>query len=122
MFTGIRNTLAGLLLGAIALTGATALASDAKTPQTAEDHAALAKQYLEKATAYKAEADSHRQMAEEYKKSFVMPVNKAGQKNPYLLKMEKHCVAIAKEADRLAADTQKAAEYHELRAKELQGK
>jgi len=35
--------------------------------------------------------------------------------------MEKHCATLIKDAEKLAADTQKAADYHHLRAKELQG-
>jgi hypothetical protein len=36
--------------------------------------------------------------------------------------MEKHCHALAADLDKLAADSQKAADYHMLRAKELEGK
>ena len=36
--------------------------------------------------------------------------------------MEKHCLAIAADADKMAADAEKAAEFHTLRAKEVQGK
>ena len=34
----------------------------------------------------------------------------------------KHCMAIVAAADKLAAEAQKAADFHEMRAKELQGK
>ena len=97
-----------------------AAAEDVKVPVTVADHTALAKQYAEKAAAYKAEADSHRKMAEAYKKS-VATTPKAPP-NPFVAKMERHCQALAKDADKLAADSQKAADYHALRAKELEGK
>lgn len=97
-----------------------AVAEDVKVPVTVADHTALAKQYSDKATAYKAEAESHRKMAEAYKKS-VATTPKAPP-NPFVAKMEKHCQALAKDADKLAADSQKAADYHTLRAKELEGK
>ena len=97
-----------------------AFAEDVKVPATVADHTALAKQYTEKAAAYKAEADSHRKMAEAYKKS-VATTPKAPP-NPWVTKMEKHCQALAKDFDKLAADAQKAADYHTLRAKELEGK
>jgi hypothetical protein len=97
-----------------------AFAEDAKVPVTVADHTTLAKQYADKAAAYKAEADAHRKMAEAYKKSVAtMP------KAPpplFVTKMEKHCQALAKDADKLATDSQKAADYHTLRAKELEGK
>ncbi len=97
-----------------------AAAEDVKVPVTAADHTALAKQYADKAAAYKAEAESHRKMAEAYKKS-VATTPKAPP-NPFVAKMERHCQALAKDADKLAADSQKAADYHTLRAKELEGK
>lgn len=97
-----------------------ALAEDVKVPVTVADHTALAKQYADKAAAYKVEAESHRKMAEAYKKS-VATTPKAPP-NPFVMKMEKHCQALAKDADKLAADSQKAADYHTLRAKELEGK
>ena len=97
-----------------------ALAEDVKVPVTVADHTALAKQYADKAAAYKAEAESHRKMAAEYKKS-VATTPKAPA-NPFVTKMEKHCQMLAKDAEKLAADSQKAADYHTLRAKELEGK
>ena len=97
-----------------------AFAEDVKVPVSVADHTALAKQYAEKAAVYKAEADSHRKMAEAYKKS-VATTPKAPP-NPWVTKMEKHCQTLAKDLDKLAADAQKAADYHTLRAKELEGK
>jgi hypothetical protein len=92
-----------------------------KMPTTAADHLALAKSYKEKAAAYKKEADYHRAMADAYKKSVPGPT-KGGVENPWAKKMEEHCRAIVTDAEKLAADAEKAAEYHTLRAKELQGK
>jgi hypothetical protein len=101
---------------------ATALADEVKIPQTTAEHEALAKSYKDQAAQYKKVGDDHRAMAEAYKKSIAMPVSKGGVKNPGLVKMEKHCAMLAKDADKLAADAEKAADYHTLRAKELQGK
>jgi hypothetical protein len=103
-----------------AFAAAPSFAEEVKVPVTVTDHTALAKQYADKATAYKAEAEMHRKMAAEYKKS-VATTPKAPA-NPFVTKMEKHCQALAKDADKLAADSQKAADYHTLRAKELEGK
>lgn len=114
------------LAAALAVTTASMLfvstgwAEDYKVPTTAAEHLALAQQYKEKAAAYQAEAAEHRKMAEAYKKS-VATVPKSPP-NPWVTKMEKHCNALAKDADKLASDAQKAADYHELRAKELTGK
>jgi hypothetical protein len=59
-------------------------------------------------------------MAEAYKRSH--PDSKGGQRSPWTVKMEKHCQAMAKAAETMAIDAEKAADYHKLRAKELQGK
>lgn len=101
--------------------GATALAAP-KVPATPEEHFALSKQYRDKAGAYKKEATEHREMAAAYKKSAINAHEKQGQKDPFVAKMEKHCTAIAAKADALATENQKAADYHDLRGKELQGK
>jgi hypothetical protein len=35
---------------------------------------------------------------------------------------EKHCMTLAKDYEKLATDAEKAADYHLMRAKEMQGK
>lgn len=119
----MKKHLQALILGtslAVGSVSSIAFAEDLKVPVTVADHTALAKHYAEKAAAYKTEAESHRKMAEAYKKS-VATTPKAPE-NPFVQKMEKHCQALAKDADKLAADAQKASDYHTLRAKELEGK
>lgn len=110
-----------LSLGAAATSGASALAEELKAPMTVQDHEALAKTYTDKAATYRKEATFHREMFEAYKKqSASLP--KTGQPNAWVVKMQKHCDALAKQAEKLASGAQKAAEYHTLRAGELQGK
>jgi hypothetical protein len=98
-----------------------AVFAEAAVPETAADHLALAKKYTDKAAEYRKEAAEHKEMAEAYKKAVPGP-SKGGTPNPWAKKMEAHCAKIAKDAQALAADADKAAEYHALRAKELQGK
>lgn len=94
-----------------------------KVPSTPAEHSALAKQYRDKAATYKKEAAEHREMAAEYKKSRLGGAHEAqGQKDPKVVEMEKHCAAIATKADALAVENEKAADFHDLRAKELKGK
>ncbi len=95
--------------------------AQAKVPESAADHLALAKTDQEKAAAYRKEAADHKAMAEAYKKSIPSGTKAAGE-NPWAKKMEAHCKAIATDAEKLAADADKAAEFHTMRAKELQGK
>jgi hypothetical protein len=97
-------------------------ASAAKIPTTAEDHFALAKQYQEKAATYRKEAQEHRDMAAAARDSVINAHKAHGQKDPSVAKMEKHCAALSAAADKLATENEKAAEFHTLRGKELQGK
>ena len=89
-----------------------------KLPQTAEDHAAMAKSYEQKAADSRKEAALHREMAAAYSKSH--PDIKGGVRNAEAVKMEKHCMAIVKDAEKLAADMEWSARYHHERAKELE--
>jgi hypothetical protein len=116
----IRTIAASLAFAAFALTATTSFAEEAKVPATTAEHEALAKQYKDQAAQFKKVADDHRVMADGYAKEH--PDSKGGMKNPWNTKMQKHCATLAKDADKLAADADKAAEYHTLRAKELQGK
>jgi hypothetical protein len=114
-----RTVMAMAVFTAFAFTATATFAQEAKVPQTAADHEAMAKQYKDQAAQFKKVAEDHKAMAEAYKKSFAAPAAKAGQKNPWAAKMEKHCTALSKDAEKLAADAEKAAEYHTMRAKEL---
>lgn len=119
-----RSLLAVCLAGGAAaplLPDGAAQAQEAKVPVTVEDHLALAKTYQEKAASYRKEVAFHKQMLENYKKSVPGP-SKGGQANPWAVKMQKHCQMLIKDAEKLAKDAEKSAEYHTLRAKELQGK
>lgn len=109
-----------LAIGAAGFGGPVALAEDVKVPVTAQDHQDLAKVYREKVETYRKEVDFHRKMFDAYKAQ-AAPVGKGGQ-NPWVKKMQKHCQMLMKDAEKLAADAQKSVEFHELRAKELQGK
>jgi len=121
MFTNkIRMMVASLAFAAFALTATASFADDVKVPTTAAEHEALAKQYKDQAAQYKKVADDHRAMAAAYA-SAHQPTN-GPTANAGAVKMKKHCEAIAKDADKLASDTEKAADYHTMRAKELQGK
>jgi len=118
--TKTRTILASLAFVAFALTATRSFADDAKVPATTAEHEALAKQYKDEAAQYKKTADDHRAMAAVYAKAHQD--SKGGVKNPWNEKMKKHCEALAKDADKLAADAEKAADFHSLRAKELAGK
>jgi hypothetical protein len=116
----IRTAVASLAFAAFALTATASFADEAKVPTTTAEHEALAKQYKDQAAQYKKTADEHRAMAAAYAKA--NPDSKGGVKNSWNEKMQKHCKALAADADKMAADAEKAADFHTLRGKELQGK
>jgi hypothetical protein len=115
----IRTLVSAFALSTLVVSGV-ARAEDVKVPETAADHEALAKSYQEKAANYRKDAEWHKEMAAAYGKSH--PDTKGGAKNPWNTKMQKHCQRLAAEAEKLAKETEKAAEFHTLRAKETQGK
>jgi single-stranded DNA-specific DHH superfamily exonuclease len=120
MIRTLRTLVASMFFAALALGGAPAFAQEVKVPETAADHEELAKKYREEATQHRKMAEEHRNMAEAYAKSHPDPKGRG--KNPWTVKMQKHCQVIAKGADKLATDAEKAADFHTLRSKELQGK
>lgn len=110
-------------LCALTLLAAPLAMAEAKVPTTAAEHLTLAKKYEQQAAANRQEAQDHREMAEAFRKA--NPQSRKGwegQKNAKVEAMDKHCAALATAAENLAAENQKAADFHTLRAKELQGK
>jgi hypothetical protein len=119
----LRTILISFGIAVTLLTSGSFAQAAPKVPSTVEEHVALAKQYQEKAATYRAEAKAHRDMAASYKKSALNAHSVAqGEKNPALEKAVAHCDAIASAAEKLASENEKASDYHNLRAKELQGK
>jgi hypothetical protein len=97
-----------------------AFAAPASTP-TAQDHRVKAAVYQNHAIEYRAVAAEHRKMLADYQKE-VPASPKATSENPWLAQMRKHCEALIQNAEQAAVDADKLAEYHELRAKEAEGK
>jgi hypothetical protein len=120
----------GLLSSAVAQTTSkeaaaakTETTATVKAPETAKDHQALADEYRKKAASYREEAAKHRQMLETYKRQVAAPSDaKAVGENPWIKKMRLHCGEYIRDAEALAASADKFAEYHAMRAAELQGK
>lgn len=90
-------------------------------PQTAQEHLALAESYRKRAADYRAEAEMHRKMMADYKKGVAI-TPKEHSENSWLKKMRLHCEKYIGEAESLAQEADKFADYHMLRAKELEGK
>ena len=119
----LRTAVVAVAFVAFAFAARASMADTPKIPTTVAEHEALAKQYMDIVAQNKKVADEHRAMAEAAKQSTKNAHAAAhGQKDPTAEKMVKHCTAIVAAADKLAAEAQKAADFHEMRAKELQGK
>lgn len=95
------------------------MASMKMMPQTADEHSAMAESYKTKAAGYRQDAEMHRQMLADYKKGAV-PGQKGGE-NPWVTKERRHCEKYIKDANNLAADADQFAQFHAMRAKEIQG-
>lgn len=89
-------------------------------PKTPEEHRKLAEMYRRKAAEYRAEAEEHQKMLADYKKRSYQP--KSSMEAGDIKKMRLHCERYIKAANNLATEAEEMAKYHELRAKELQGK
>lgn len=117
MNRSFRRVVTGLALSLV-VGSATTFADDQMVADTREEHLAMAKTYTDKVEAWKAEVVLHRNMAAAYAKKF--PDSKSGSRNPWAVKMEKHCGAIIKDLEKLMADAEWAAKFHAERAKELE--
>lgn len=86
-------------------------------PQTADEHMSMATSYDERAEAQAAVVKEH----EDMRKAYNATVN---EKTPAPIreKMDKHCGAIIKDAKKLQDDFKAFAQWHRMRAAELQGK
>ncbi len=134
MSTAMSRSLSSIALGV--LLGASRLlafaGADPETPAslvkkgealkiavTAEDHLAKAAEYAKRAASYHEEAARHRRMFADYAKT-VATSTKAPE-NPWLRKMRDHCDRFIKDAESLASEAEKFANFHRMRAAELQG-
>jgi hypothetical protein len=116
-----RTTLGGFLL-ALALTLAAPLAAaTVDMPVTAADHQLAAKAYRDRAEAFRQDAKENRQRAQVYLRKENKPAQLTGQDEPQAAKIVNCLKSMASLADQMASEAEKAADYHTLRAKELQG-
>ncbi len=92
-----------------------------KIPQTFEDHMALAERYRKKAATYREEAEIHEKMLAGYRKDASLFPNKSGIEPPWFTKLRKHCEDYINRAEALAAEADRFAEFHRMRALEFRG-
>ncbi|MFN8092246.1 MAG: hypothetical protein U0599_08520 [Vicinamibacteria bacterium] len=121
---------AGSILGSAARAGeqnaqqASKKDAEMSVPATPDEHLARAATYQEKAAVYRKEAAVHRKMFADYERQSGNPAlqSKAGRELPWIAKMRKHCDEFIKDAEKLAGDAERFAEFHRMRAEEMRGK
>lgn len=104
-----------MVLGLVATAEAQEAAS-LKLPETAEEHAAAAKQYEQKADGYRQEAATHEAMLEAAYRAEVhskAPIRRKWEQ------MRTHCTPIIQDAKRLTEDMEVFAAFHKGQAEEL---
>ena len=121
--TKINGTRTGLLLAAITVVLAMAvpaLTQEMKVPETAQDHHEMAERYQKVAAQTREDIGMHKKMLADFNEAAVK-TPKTGE-NPYSKDMRLHCDKYIKASEALAAEADASAAFHNLRAKELEGK
>jgi hypothetical protein len=131
--TKIKGTTARLLLAAMTLLVAITVpafaqgpeqgnsAREIKVPVTAKDHYEMAEYYRKIEAQARQEVEMHKKMLAEFSKG-VAKSSKSPTENPYIKNMRLHCEKYIKATETLADEAAESAEFHTLRAKELEGK
>ncbi len=96
------------------------LAGMADVPQTAEEHRQLAEAYHKKAEAEREIVREHEKMKVEYREHSAG--NPKFGETRWVKKIDRHCNALIDKARILAEEFQKFADWHGMRAAELEGK
>jgi hypothetical protein len=121
--TKINGTRTRLLLAAMTLLLVMAVpvfAQEMKVPETAKDHHEMAEHYQKVAAQTREDIEMHKKMLADFNQAAVKSP-KMGE-NPYSKKMRLHCDKYIKASEALAAEADASATFHNLRAKELEGK
>ncbi len=92
-----------------------------KVPQTVEDHLALVERYRAQAAAYRKEADVHRETLAGYRRRVAAFPNKSGHEFGWFTELRQRCEGYIRRLEALADEAERFAEFHRMRARELQG-
>jgi hypothetical protein len=119
--TKINGTRTRLLTAAITLLLAMAVfAQEMKVPETAKDHHEMAEHYQKVAAQTREDTKMHKKMLTDFNQAAVKSP-KTGE-NPYSKKTRLHRDKYIKASEALVAEADASATFHNLRAKELEGK
>ena len=104
----------------LAMAAVSVHAQEMKVPETAKDHHEMAAHYQKVAAHTREDIEMHKKMLADFNQT-VAKTPKMGE-NPYSKKMRLHCGKYIKASEALAAEADASATFHNLRAKELEGK
>jgi hypothetical protein len=95
--------------------------ADVRVPQSPQDHAELAGLYQRLAAQQRGRAESLRKaLAAQIQRIAVLP-NKTGVESPWVTKVKREAQPEISQAETVAAEAERSANYHRMRAKELEG-
>lgn len=127
---GLFGLALALTLSAVAVTSAAAAGAatasdgpglDVRVPQSADDHAALAGLYAKVAAQDRERAAAlRRSLADDLQRTSRFP-SKTGVERPSVVRIRREAQARIEEAQSAAAEAERFAAYHRMRAKELEG-
>ena len=86
-------------------------------PETAADHLQLAREYRQRATQLRMDADVHRQMKQTYRNG--VGESPKGTARPWWGRMQSHCDHLVAQANSLAKEMEEFAAFHDRRAADL---
>ena len=106
---------------ALGATPAEAQGQDVRVPQTAQDHLELAALYERVAVHSRGEADSVRKSLQTELRRLASFPNKTGSEFPWVTKLKRAAQPKIDAAEKAAEVAARSADYHRLRAKEVEG-
>lgn len=102
-------------------TPAEAQGQEVKLPRSAQDHLELAALYERVAVQNRGEADSVRKSLQTGLRRLASFPNKTGHEFPWVTKLKREAQPKLDAAEKAAAAAERSADYHRLRAKEVEG-
>lgn len=95
--------------------------AETKVPATPKEHFARASDYESKAKQYRQEAALHRKMLEDQLEALPPKLKSSGPEPGWVQKMRKHCEGYIRQAEALAQEAERFAEFHRMRGREMKG-
>jgi hypothetical protein len=95
--------------------------AETKVPATPDEHFARASHYDAKAKEYRQEAALHKKMLKDELEALPPKLKSSGPEPGWIQKMRKHCEGYIRQAEALAQEAERFAEFHRMRGREMKG-